>query len=113
MTGLLRRLEDGLFRRLVKRRHDRLVAEYGGIQKCPWCKNWAQEGPGWCITPSHDEPACDVLTCGVCGGTSLWHWAMGFIPVAPLNPPKPPDNWGNVGFLSHIWPGGAGGCGRA
>lgn len=54
----------------------------------------AQSGPGWNFNP-HD-PFLDVLTCGVCGGTSLWRFEIGMIFIKELDPPS--ENW-----LSERW----------
>ena len=79
MTTLSDKLAPGRLERwLRKRRIERTLQRYGGIQWCPWCKQCAQDGnTGWRFDPSKDEPMFDVLTCGICGGTSLWLWGMG------------------------------------
>lgn len=75
---MLARLEHGLERWLHARRLRRLMRACGGIQWCPWCKQCAQSGEGrWGFRASKEQPLYDVLTCGVCGGTSLWLWGMG------------------------------------
>ena len=86
-----------LERKLKERRDNELLAKYGGIQTCPWCKQCAQEKPGWKFTQWVRDPFLDVLTCGVCAGTSLWHFTIGMVYVAPLDPPTPdvPTLWLN------------------
>ena len=72
-------------------KEERMLQKFGGIQRCPWCCQWAQSGDGWKFELSLDKPQHDILTCGVCGGTSLWHFAVGMHYVGPLEPPKPAD----------------------
>jgi len=80
--------------KLNQRAEDKLLHEFGGIQWCPWCRQCAQSKPGWHFKMWEENGFFDVLTCGVCGGTSLWHFAIGMIFVRSLEPPKPafPDN---------------------
>ena len=89
-------LEDRLLHRLQKRRFNRLIRRYGGIQTCPWCRQCAQSEGGWSITKWEGNPFHNVLTCGVCSGTSVWHFDVGMVAIGPLDPPKPlpgfPDN---------------------
>lgn len=86
---MLDRLEKKLSAFLNRRRHDRLVRRFGGIQQCPWCRQCAQDGDGWNFKPSKESAGLDALTCGVCGGTSLWLFGMGMHFIRPLDPPKP------------------------
>jgi hypothetical protein len=86
---MLERLEAKAASILTERRLDRMTRRYGGIQKCTWCRQCAQDGEDWNIAPYDADFSLDVLTCGVCGGTSLWHWGMGMHFVRPLDPPKP------------------------
>lgn len=80
---------DRLEKALTERRHTRLAERFGGIQQCTWCRQIAQDKPGWHFSTYSENPMLDVLTCGVCGGTSLWMWGMGMHFVRPLDPPKP------------------------
>lgn len=66
-----------------------IVRRHGGFQWCPWCRQCAQSKPGWSITPCSQDPYLDILTCGVCGGTSFWHWEMTMLYVGPFDPPEP------------------------
>lgn len=64
------------------------MRRYGGIQWCPWCRQCAQDNNiGWHFAPSAENLMLDVLTCGVCGGTSEWLWGMGFHFLRPLKHP--------------------------
>lgn len=83
MAGIRKWLED--------RETDRLVRHFGGIQRCPWCRQWAQKdgNKNWEFKTCEDDMQFDTLTCGVCGGTSDWLWAMGFIYIKPRTPPLP------------------------
>lgn len=55
-----------------------MLRTYGGLQWCPWCKQCAQDNNGdWRFDPWPEDIMYDRLTCGVCGGTSLWIWGMG------------------------------------
>ena len=82
---------NALRKYLENRETDRLAKRFGGVQKCPWCKQWAQKdaNPDWKFTPCEEDLQLDTLTCGVCGGTSHWLWAMGFIYIRPGKPPLP------------------------
>lgn len=86
---MLERLEAKAASILADRRLDRMTRRYGGTQKCTWCRQCAQDGDGWSFKPFPDDFSLDVLTCGVCGGTSLWRWGMGMHFVSPLDPPTP------------------------
>jgi len=74
---------------LERRFADVLLRRFGGIQVCPWCRQWAQSEPGWHFRAWERDLFLDKLTCGVCGGTSLWRFEMGMIGISPLGPPKP------------------------
>tara|TARA_R110002020_G_scaffold471284_1_gene698257 strand:+ start:42092 stop:42829 length:738 start_codon:yes stop_codon:yes gene_type:complete len=86
---MLERLEAKAASILRARRLDRMTRRYGGIQKCTWCRQCAQDEDGWNFAPYQENVGYDVLTCGVCGGTSLWLWGMGMHFIRPLDPPKP------------------------
>lgn len=83
--SLLDRLETWL----KECREEKLLRAYGGIQTCPWCRQCAQEQDGWGFRQWDRDPFLDVLTCGVCKGTSLWRFELGMMYVAPLDPPSP------------------------
>lgn len=68
---------------------DRLLKKFGGIQTCPWCLQRIQAFGDWSIEEWTKDPFVDVITCGPCGGTSLWRFEMGMLYVGPLNPPQP------------------------
>ncbi|MDB5358811.1 MAG: hypothetical protein JWO51_108 [Rhodospirillales bacterium] len=75
---------------LKRREHERLLRRFGGTQTCPWCRQCAQEGDGpWSLATWERDQFLDVLTCGVCGGTSLWRFEMLMLYVAPLCAPVP------------------------
>lgn len=73
----------------VRRAEERLLRQFGGIQTCPWCRQCAQMGDGWHFGTWDRDPFLDVLTCGVCGGTSLWRFEIGMIYIGALVPPAP------------------------
>lgn len=88
-NGFMVRLEQRIAAWLEQRRRERLTTRFGGIQRCPWCRQCAQDGNGWSFSPWSQNPLHDVLTCGVCGGTSIWHFAMVMVPLCALEPPAP------------------------
>ena len=75
-----------------RRLEKRLLESYGGIQTCPWCTQTVQKKGDWSIVAWDRDPMLDVITCGPCGGTSLWRFEIGFIYIGPLEPPKPKHN---------------------
>lgn len=80
----------GRVERLLKeRRRQKMMLRFGGIQTCTWCRQCAQDEEGWRFDAAPDDSGLDVLTCGVCGGTSLWLFGMGMHFMRPLLPPKP------------------------
>jgi len=89
-TGLARH-EHALMRWLHRRMLERLMRRYGGIQRCPWCKQCAQLGDGWCFD-SKTDPLIDALHCGNCGGVSRWRFEMGMMPLDPIGISPPPVN---------------------
>jgi hypothetical protein len=64
-----------------------LMRRFGGIQQCCWCRQTANQNDTWSIKQWERDPFLDVLTCGVCGGTSLWRWEIGMIWIGPLDVP--------------------------
>lgn len=78
-----------LHRWCERRLEIRAMKEFGGIQWCTWCRQVANQNGKWTIEEWKRDPMLDVLTCGVCGGESLWRFEMGMIFIAPLTPPKP------------------------
>jgi hypothetical protein len=90
-------LTERLFRWSKARYERQLLERFGGIQTCPWCRQCAQSEAGWNFRAWDENLFHDVLTCGVCGGTSIWHFAIGMIWVGPLDPPKsafePREGW--------------------
>jgi hypothetical protein len=92
---------------LRRRRENQLLERWGGIQTCPWCRQCAQSEPGWGFTPYEGDLFLDVLTCGVCKGTSLWKFELGMFFVAPLNPPVPdtavPWTHGHYDIAANTW----------
>jgi hypothetical protein len=83
-------MEELAGRWLRRRKEQRLLRRFGGIQTCPWCRQCAQAGEGeWHFKPWVADTSLDVLTCSVCTGTSIWLWGMGMHFMAALDPPKP------------------------
>lgn len=66
---------------------ERLLKKFGGLQTCPWCEQTVQSKEGWSIIPWNKDPMLDVITCGPCGGTSLWRFEMMFIYIGALEAP--------------------------
>ncbi|MBS7810502.1 hypothetical protein [Roseococcus pinisoli] len=95
MGGVLRRLETRVAGWISRRAEDRLMERFGGIQRCPWCRQFAQTQPGWSFRPWDDDASLDVLTCGVCRGTSVWLFGMGMHAMGPLDPPRPDPEFPN------------------
>ena len=91
-TGLLELAE----RWVRRRKREKLLRLYGGIQTCPWCRQCAQDEGEWHFETWPRDPFIDVLTCGVCGGTSLWRFELGMIYIGPLDPPAP--KWPAVSY---------------
>lgn len=84
------RLFDRLLKWLEERKRDKLLKRWGGVQDCCWCRQCAQSGPGpWGYVAWDKNHFLDVLTCSVCGGTSLYRFELGMMFVAALDPPKP------------------------
>lgn len=48
-----------------------------------------QSNDGWSLKEWDRSPFFDVLTCGACGGTSLWRFELCMVYMAPLLPPEP------------------------
>lgn len=84
-----RTLTDRVMDWADKRRFDWLLEKHGNINTCPWCRQVAQSKPGCKWMVCDPDPFLDILTCGVCGGTSLWRWEMIMLYVGPLDPPEP------------------------
>lgn len=82
---IIERLHDWSKRKL----HDRLLRRYGGLQRCTWCRQIAQTDGDWSFDKWDRDQMLDKLTCGVCGGTSLWRFELGMMYVAALDPPQP------------------------
>lgn len=69
---MLEKIETKVALIIEERRLDRMARRFGGVQKCTWCRQHVQDGDGWNFAPYQADTGLDVLTCGVCGGTSLW-----------------------------------------
>lgn len=89
MMKLVEHFENAIRSWLDRRREGRLLDRFGGIQTCPWCRQTVQAHAGWKFECNEVDRRLDRLTCGNCGGTSLWLWAMGMMFVGPLDPPRP------------------------
>ena len=85
-------LENWLHRKLKQRRETQLLRRWGGTQICPWCLQTVQDHGEWGIEEWERDSFLDVITCGPCGGTSLWRFEMAMIYIGPLNPPKAKHN---------------------
>lgn len=86
---MLLRLEKWLANKLHERAKERALHRFGGIQVCPWCKQWAQLHDGWHFD-SETDPTIDALHCGNCGGVSRWRFEMGMMPLDPIGLSPPP-----------------------
>lgn len=82
------RLIERLNKWTERRLHGDLLRRYGGIQTCPWCAQIVQKEGDWSISEWDRDPMLDVITCGPCGGKSLWRFEMGMIYIGPLEPPR-------------------------
>lgn len=94
------------FEQAKRKLEDRALTIYGGTQDCPWCKQTAQTGDEWSFKVWDHDLDLDILTCGCCGGTSLWRFEMGAIYVGPLKPPMPTKLEGAVWsekWRSYLW----------
>lgn len=87
--SLLERCERRAAEWLAGRSEDRLIKRFGGIQTCPWCRQRVQSKGEWGFACHSTEPQYDLLTCGVCGGTSVWLWGVGMHYIRPEAPPIP------------------------
>jgi len=74
---------------LHERDKRRALWMFGGIQICPWCKQWVQLHDGWHFD-SKTDPDIDALHCGNCGGVSRWRFEVGMIPLDPIGLTPPP-----------------------
>lgn len=83
------RIEAALRDWLNRRHEDHLLYLFGGIQQCPWCRQIVQKHKGWRFECSEVDRKLDVLTCGNCGGTSHWIFAMGMQFVESIAAPLP------------------------
>lgn len=91
---MLEQLEEAILEWLQSRKTDRMLRRYGTINTCPWCRQIAQSKDGWKLEPNfHPDTKYaetnDILTCGVCGGTSMWRFEFGSMYIGPVDPPKP------------------------
>jgi hypothetical protein len=67
---------------------ERMLVKFGGIQGCPWCSQIVQSTDGWSMKVWDRDSDITKITCGPCGGTSLWRWEFGMMFIGPLDPPK-------------------------
>ncbi len=86
---MIQRIENWLLKKLQDRVEKRIIRRYGGIQRCPWCKQWAQLYDGSRFD-SETDPTIDALICGNCGGISRWRFEMGMTPLDPIGLKPPP-----------------------
>ena len=86
---MLDRCEQWLANWLHERAKRRALKQFGGIQRCPWCKQWAQLYDEW-FFDSKTDPYIDALHCGNCGGVSRWRFEMGMMPLDPIGLSPPP-----------------------
>jgi hypothetical protein len=80
---------------VARKQDDRRLRMFGGIQKCCWCRQTANQGD-WSFSEWERDPFLDVLTCGICGGTSLYRFEFMMVFIGPLSPPAPA--WPTVEF---------------
>lgn len=73
----------------ARKTEEDLLRKYGGTQTCPWCTQTVQLHGDWSIKAWDRDAMLDVITCGPCGGTSLWRFEICMIYIGPLNAPKP------------------------
>lgn len=85
MFDLVKFAHDWSSRKIKERR----LKRFGGVQTCTWCRQEANQGEAWSFKRWEHDPFIDVLTCGCCGGTSLWRFEFGMMYVGALEPPKP------------------------
>ncbi|WP_269582016.1 hypothetical protein [Roseibium sp. Sym1] len=83
------RIVEYIGRWVDRKREEKMMHAFGGIQRCPWCRQWAQSSGDWHFKTYEENPYLDVLTCGVCGGTSLWRFELGMLFEGSLEPPVP------------------------
>lgn len=81
---LTQRIHDWAARRLERQR----LRQFGGTQRCPYCEQLVQMRGEWSIHEWERDPMLDVITCGTCGGKSLWRFELAMIYIGPLEPPK-------------------------
>jgi len=98
ITGFPRRV-----RRWLERCEAALVDERcGGNQRCPWCRQGVNHFKATSITATPDG-FTDAITCGNCGGSSLWKWEIGFFYICRLvPPPEPPNAYGDSKFIARV-----------
>jgi len=79
------------------------LRQCGGDQRCPWCRRWMN---GFLGTECEEfDSILDELTCGACGGTSLWKWEVGFFYVCEGEPPPAydvPSAYQNGEFINGV-----------
>ena len=72
-----------------KRRLRKTIDRWGSLNKCPWCKQCVQDANDkWNREVYSLNPLYDIVTCGVCKGTSLWRFEMCPIFIGPLDHPS-------------------------
>jgi len=69
------------------KRDSALLDICGGTQKCPYCLQIMGHGEDTPIEPYTEDKGLDVITCGTCGGKSLWRWEIGFLYYGSLTAP--------------------------
>lgn len=82
--SLTQRIYEWSKRKVITER----LHKFGGIQGCPYCEQVMQMHGNWSIKTWDRDPFIDVITCGPCGGKSLWRFEMGMIYIGPLTPPQ-------------------------
>ncbi|WP_270374931.1 hypothetical protein [Marinicauda sp. Alg238-R41] len=82
-------LRSWLKRRIEKCEHADLLDRYGGTQGCPWCRQTMQRYPDTRMVTFDGDPMLDEITCGNCGGSSLWRFEIGMVFVCVGEAPKP------------------------
>lgn len=80
---------ETLHRWALERLYQKRLRQFGGTQCCPYCSQLVQLHGDWSIKQWERDPFLDVITCGPCGGKSLWRFELGMFYIGPLEAPKP------------------------
>ena len=81
------KLFNWIVRKVDEHKYKAATEKFGGSQTCPWCKQCANQGNKWSFTTFELDPFFDKLTCGICGGTSIWMFTLLMTYVGPWRHP--------------------------